>query len=130
MARAYTHQEVVYQGASVAIGAGETATQVSDQFHLSPDDSLAFEADIVITGSNFTGATVNLWHSLDGSTFSEVAKTAVSMSGGAGTYTLKFLPQVSGDQSSMPLRPYCYIAVDSGAGADYDVDSVIITRRK
>lgn len=128
----YTCDSILLLNTAKAIGASETNTVVSDEHFITPEDSLAIEFAVTVSGSDFTSATFSIQHSFLGggsADWNTVAKSAISMAGGADTYYLSFMAQASGDQADMPIRPFVRVVVSSGTGADFSVDQVLVTKR-
>ena len=115
--------------ASVVIGASATDTQISEIVKLSDEDSMTFNVDITAaSGTYAAGITAKLQDRASGSESWNDNKTAAITADGLTTITLQ--ANVSGDQSSLPLRPQVRVVVSTGSGDAVTITKVRISSRR
>ena len=127
----YAMREQLLNDTAVVIGASETDTPVTDKISITAADATdGMIIDITASSVTDAGADSSIIAKLQ-SRYSatggwEDSKTVVIA--GNDTYTIKLLPQVSGDQQYLPLRPEIRVVVSSGAGDAATISSVRVSR--
>lgn len=116
----YTSQSVLKAGAAVTIGSSVTKQACSDVFRITAEDSLAFRADL--TAASTTGTcSVMLQTSFDGSAWVDGKVVSIS----DGTVSVAYLPEVSGDQTYLPLRPLGRLVLTSSTTSGTTISAAI-----
>ena len=124
----YMMREQLLNDTSVVIGAGETDTPVTGKISITAADATDGMIIDITAGSTTVaaGITAKLQSRFSATGGWEDSKT-VSITGD-DTFTIKLLPQVTGDQQYIPLRPEIRVVVSSGAGDAATISSVRVSR--
>ena len=114
----------VINGASITVGASATKTPVSNEFAITnPTRLLAY---ITASGVTVTTAISAILQTKSGSASWQDSKP-VSITTN-GTFTIKLLDTIAGDQTYLPLGQRCRLVITTGTGDAVTVDAVTITR--
>lgn len=122
------YRNVVKEGAAQVIGASVTDTVISDEFNISDHDSLYFRARVKTSATTVAvGITVKLQtNSHKDGTWLDSKTVAVTTN---GTFEIKLLPEVAGDQTFLPLLGLGRLVITTGAGDAVTIDSLHISKR-
>ena len=115
-------------GASVAVGASETDTPVSEVFFVEDPNSMLVEltcSGVTVT----TGITAKLQESMDKTNWSDKSATGQVAISANGRFFIR-LSAYNDSNSDMPLADALRVVVSSGAGDAVTVDSVKVAKFK
>lgn len=115
--------EKVLKKASQAVAASQTNQVVSDLFKIA--DPAYLIIDITVNPAVVaTGITAKLQDSMDNTLWVDKKTVSITAVSSDTLFVIKLLPDVAGDQASLPLRPTGRIVVSTGAGDSCTIKSV------
>lgn len=129
----WTSKEILLNNTEIAVGASETNTVISEVLRITGDPRYllvkvrAPAADTTVTNAiTVTLQTSSGVHATTGAHTWETSKT-LSINDSSDNYYLRLLPDVSGDQSFLPLGPFIRLVITSGVSDTTDIESVVVS---
>lgn len=119
-------RDIVKDGASVSVGASETAYVISENLYIHDPSHLV--VDITCSGvTAATGITLKLQDSVDDITWTTKSSEAQVAVSGNGVVSFNLKIENSSDQADMPLRPLLRLIATTGAGDAVTVSGIKVS---